>query len=100
MGKQSLNTHGQALVEFALGLTLAVFIAIGSASTARQAWLRTRCLYRTYEATHARLVGRANLWPEVTIQEGAMSVSGSSSCGKNHEQIEFPKLELEPTEEI
>ena len=89
-----MDSLGQSLIEFVMGMALASVIALGGASLMRECWNRAHCSYIAFEATHARLTGRAGHWKDVWITEDAASVNGEAQCGRSREKVRLPKLDV------
>ena len=90
-----IKVQGQALLEFALSLTLICPMLWGTAGLLREQWIRMACSRAIFETTRARLEGRAAAPSRyrVLIEENPGSVTGSAYCLKQLESVELPRLE-------
>ena len=94
-----LDKRGQALVEFSI---LSISLVFGLVETAKifwREWIRFQCVYRVFEATHARVTrGPPHRSPfqvrySVVFEDDGEKVRGRAVCGSFTETVELPHLE-------
>jgi hypothetical protein len=85
---------GQAFLEFTLSLVLLVAPGVLIGKLLITQWNHTKCLYLTFERTHAARAGQAaQSTTSISVTEADDSFQGQGQCGDAHEQVTLPKLE-------
>jgi len=87
---------GQAITELILSLHLLIVLVSGAAWVLHAAWERGKCTYLVFERTRAALTAAPGplLLGPVDYEETSGEVVSRASCGQEHEQVGFKKLEL------
>lgn len=93
-----VTNKGQALPEVCLSIMILIPLIYGVSLILRDRFRQAECAYSVFEATHERLIGaKPRKYPYTAeINEFPNKLTGTATCGKGKERVEFYHLESTP----